>query len=346
MHKQHGSNEIRQDPINKEWVIYAPDRDRRPNDSALPRNPAPLRPYEPDCPFCAGNDAILDSPVLCETPAEGGAGAAWMVRVIPNKFPALRMDRPPHRHHQGLCLAMEAHGRQEVIIEHPCHNRDMADYSSREIAAVIETYRCRYNGLLEDPTIAMVCVFRNHGPSAGTSLIHPHSQVIATSTVTRSVRQREEQAQQYFDDMGSCIFCRLLDMELSSGKRVVARSSHFAAFVPYSARVPFEILIYPRRHSADFGAILPEEERELGCVLKSALARLSAKLKRPDYNLIVHSYTRDKAEEPHLHWYIQVLPRIMTRAGFEMGTGFSINPTFPEDNAAVLGFEEVGSTLC
>lgn len=331
------NSQIRLDPITKEWVIYATQRAGRPHDSSRQRTRPPLNPYEAACPFCPGNESILQTPVLCEVQATDPSGSLWSVRVVENKYPALRNDVAPKRIRKGLCISMDGYGRQEVIIEHARHDVDLPVYTPQEMGAVIEAYQLRYNELLRDPKVAMVSVFRNHGPWAGTSLLHPHSQVIAAPTVTRSVRQREEAAQHYFDEMGSCVFCDLVESELASGERLVAHSVNFVAFVPYAARVPFETVVVPSRHTADFGTISPEERQDLGLVLLSVIGRLAAKLNKPDYNLIVHSYTRYKAEEPHLHWYVQILPRTLTRAGFEMGTGFSINPSFPEEDAAVLG---------
>ncbi len=330
------NSQIRQDPITKEWVIYATERGNRPHDSIRDRSHPTLSPYEAGCPFCPGNELLLATPILCEVQASEAAVAPWSVRVVPNKYPALRSDITPIRVRNGLCLSMDGYGRQEIIIEHARHNVDIPAYTLAEMGAIIEAYQCRYNDLLQDPKVAMVSVFRNHGPWAGTSLLHPHSQVIATPTVTWSVRQREEQAQHYFDEMGTCVFCDLVETELASRERLVAHSRNFVAFVPFAARVPFETLIVPTRHAADFGTISAEERWDLGRILLSAIKRLAAKLEQPDYNLIVHSYTRYKASEPHLHWYVQILPRTLTRAGFEMGTGFSINPSFPEEDAAVL----------
>jgi len=66
------------------------------------------------------------------------------------------------------------------------------------------------------------------------------------------------------------------------------------------------------------------------------MRRLYEKLNDPDYNYIVISATHYKAGEPHLHWYLRIRPRLTTRAGFEIGSGISINPSLPEEDAQYL----------
>jgi len=106
--------------------------------------------------------------------------------------------------------------------------------------------------------------------------------------------------------------------------------------VPFAAEVPFEVWIVPRSHSADFSSITVEEKEGLAAVLRAVLRRLKERRGEPDYNYIINSAVRYKAEEPHLHWWLQIRPRLVTPAGFEIGSGIRINPTLPEDNAELL----------
>ena len=185
----------------------------------------------------------------------------------------------------------------------------------------------------------MVIIFRDHGLQAGTSLSHPHSQLVASGVVPQYIRWREEEAQRYFDEWGRCVYCDILAFETQEQQRIVVENNSFSAFIPFAAEVPFEIWIMPRKHQADFGFISDKEKLDLAGALQNVLARLNKKLCDPDYNYIINTCTQYKAGEPQLHWYLQIRPRLTTRAGFEIGSGISINPSIPEENAHFLNKE-------
>jgi UDPglucose--hexose-1-phosphate uridylyltransferase len=231
---------------------------------------------------------------------------------------------------------MGGYGHHEVIIDNPHHSRDIPHYTQDEYSQVIEMYHKRYKDFIIDPLVVMVTIFRNHGSRAGTSMAHPHSQIIGTPTVPRNVRLQEQFAQVYFDDYGTCAFCDLIKIEMTIKIRIIHHNRSFVAFVPYAASVPFEVWILPFRHTAVFGDIYEDEKEDMSLILKEVLHRMYIKLNDPDYNYIIHSFTRFKADEPHLHWFIRIIPRYLTPAGFELGSGFMVNPSIPEEDAELL----------
>lgn len=325
-------NEIRQNKITRQWVIYAPDRSERPKDfasSSQSRQPLPV--HDENCPFCAGNEHMLPEIIAENNDADG-----WQVRVVPNKYPVLRSDAGTDRHAQDFYLSMPGYGRHEVIIESPRHDLDIASMQTRAVRAVLEMYHQRYIDLMHAHGNMMAMIFRNHGPQAGTSLLHPHSQLVVTGIVPHYVRWREEQAQRYYDDWGRSVFEDILAFEQRDQQRVILENGSFVAFVPFAAEVPCEIWIMPRRQQADFGSISEDEKAELAIILRNVLARLHDRLGDPDYNYIINTAARYKAGEPHLRWYLQIRPRLTTRAGFEIGSGISVNPSLPEEDAALL----------
>ncbi len=326
--------EVRQNKVTGEWVVFAPTRRKRPSDfRSLDGKTEELPSYDPTCPFCPGNERQLAETLL--TLPEGN-GSEWRTKVVANKFPALDPEGDTRRRVQGIHLSMGGFGRHEVIIESPAHNRRIASLAPGDVELVIETYSRRYTDLMKQHETMMAIIFRNHGRRAGTSLIHPHSQIVVTGVVPRSVRRREEEAGRYFDNFGSCVFCDLLDQELKEGKRMVYENRTFAAFIPFAAEVPFEVWIVPRRHQADFGQISDEEKADLAHALHHVLGKLTDRLNDPDYNYVINTSARFRSDEPQLHWYLQILPRLTTRAGFEIGSGISINPSLPEADAEFL----------
>jgi UDPglucose--hexose-1-phosphate uridylyltransferase len=289
--------------------------------------------YDNTCPFCPGNEEMLSS-IIDEIKNRHLNG--WASRAILNKYPALSMNNMSGRNHDGMYLQMNGYGHHEVIIENPHHSKDIPQYSPDEYASVIELYHKRFNTLMNDSQIEMVTVFRNHGVNAGTSLSHPHSQIIGAPTVPRHIRMKEQMAQVYFDDNGTCIYCDLINSEVQTEQRLFNHNRSFVAFVPYAAKVPFEIWILPFRHTSVFGEITDIEKEDLSSILKNCISRLFYALNNPDYNYIIHSFTKFRIHERHLHWFVQIIPRLSTPAGFEMGSGFSINPSIPEEDAALL----------
>lgn len=328
------TSEIRQNKATKQWVIVAPSRGKRPlafkrQESKNQRLPA----VDKDCPFCPGNEKSLPS-IIMELP--GPEGSQWQTRVVPNKFPALTSDENNVRYRRGLYLAMPGYGRHEVIIESPVHNRRITQMTPKEVGIIIETYHRRYVTVMKQNWNLMTLIFRNHGRQAGTSLAHPHSQIIVTGMVPTYIRWREERAQYYFDESGRCVYCDILEQEAQERQRVISENETFLAFVPYAAEVPFEIWIMPTKHQACFSDLSDQEKPGLAAILQDCLARLQRKLNDPDYNYIINTAARYRAGEPQLHWYLQIRPRLTTQAGFEIGSGISINPSLPEEDAAFL----------
>lgn len=325
-------HEIRHNKASGDWVIFAPARGKRPQDFRQDQDSAPLPEHDPHCPFCPGNEEQLPGIVL----QMDGDPNGWNTRVVPNKFAALSRTADTRRYDVGMYTAMPGYGVHEVIIEHPQHNQDMATLPLDDVALVIETYHKRYTQLMQEHKNMLPLIFRNHGARAGTSLIHPHSQLIVTGFVPNHIRHREEEAQRYYDHYGRCVFCDILEFEQSAALRIVYENSSFVAFVPFAADVPFEVWILPKAHEADFGSITDPQKRDLAEALKTVLSRIHNKLNDPDYNYIINTSARYKADEPQLHWYVQIRPRLTTRAGFEIGSGISINPSIPEEDAQFL----------
>ncbi len=334
MAEKFDKHQVRKNKATNEWVIYAPSRSKRPIDFKQDRAESALLPEHDDtCPFCQGNENMLPGIIMVYPKNKQ---ELWSTRIVPNKFPALTPDGNTFRNKEGIYVTMDGHGRHEVIIEHPTHNQTIATMPQEDVNAVIETYHLRYSDLIKAHENMLTIIFRNHGKRAGTSLVHPHSQIIVTSFVPQYIRWREEEAQRYFDEWGRCVFCDILQFEIRYAKRIVAEKENMVAFIPYHAEVPFETWIIPKRHQADFGNVSDVEKTELAEMLREILFRLYDKLNDPDYNFIINTSAKYKAEEPQLHWYLQIRPRLTTQAGFEIGSGICINPSIPEKDAEFL----------
>jgi UDPglucose--hexose-1-phosphate uridylyltransferase len=333
MKPAHLKGEVRQDKVTKEWVIFAPGRGLRPHDFKNISIPKPERPsYVHTCPFCSGNESRLEA-ILFESASFENGG--WQTRVVPNLYPALTNEGNGTRKMDGIYLSMDGFGSHEVVIDSPLHNESIASMDAVHVRSLIDTYHARYNVHHQDQRNQLILIFRNSGPRAGASMEHPHSQIVSAGFIPRWIRWRNFEAQRYFDELGRCVYCDILAYEGECGKRVIFENGSFLSFIPYAAEVPFEVWILPKRHHPSFGQITDAEKTDLAAALHFVMRRLAEKLNDPDYNYIIYSSSR-YGIAPQLHWYLRVRPRLVTRAGFEIGSGMRINPSLPELDAAFL----------
>ena len=333
--------ELRKDPIMGRWVIIATERSKRPNDYNVPA----IEPIDPaKNPFAEGNEHLTPPEIFAfRDPRSKPNSPGWQVRVVPNKFPALRIEGDLEKEGQGMYDKMNGVGAHEVIIETPNPNLQLEEQPVEGVARVLEAYKVRMQDLLRDSRLRYILIFKNFGRQAGASLAHPHSQLIATPITPKHVKEKLGVAMQYYAFKDRCIFEDVLRQEIKEGTRLVYENAGFVAFCPFAARFPFEMTILPRRQSASFSDIHPDELHLLADVLKVALQKLSKALNQPQYNFIIHSAPARYVHHGYwttidqdFRWHIEILPRLTLIAGFETGTGFYINPTPPEDAAKYL----------
>jgi UDPglucose--hexose-1-phosphate uridylyltransferase len=325
---------LRFDPTTSDWVVFAPSRQLRPHEPPKPVVASSAVPVSPSgCPFCPGNEAFTPPEIYSVRSGEG----AWRVRVVPNKFPALRIEENPTRLHEDHVFHyMGGCGAHEVIVESPDHSLFLAQQPIEQIQLVLQTLQRRYRDLMGDPRFQSIVIFKNHGVDAGTSLAHPHWQLIATPVVPRWLRLKHFEATQYFDRTGECLYSTLTQSELEMGKRVVAKNEHFAAIMPYASHSPFETWIVPLMRQSSYMLASDDQLRALAAMLKDVLLKLYMALGNPAFNLTIDDVPRGDEDKEYFSWHIRILPRLTTPAGFELGSGMSINTVLPEDAAAFV----------
>jgi UDPglucose--hexose-1-phosphate uridylyltransferase len=324
--------ELRQNFSTKEWVIIATERARRPEELAMKRPPRTVADFLETCPFCPGNESKTP-PEILRIPADGDS---WQVRVVPNKFAALARDAQPVRTVHRTRRSIQGFGVHDVIIDTPGHCQTTALMPHEHLANVLRAYKVRYDVLSQDLRIAHMTIFKNHGVDAGTSLEHPHSQLIATPVISNQVRQRLHEALRHYDDFGECMFCQMIAEEIAEECRIVLKTDHFVATEVFASPAPFSTHIFPLRHMASFGDISEAEIADLAYVLRSVLAKLYYGLNDPDFNYTIRTVPSESAGVKYFHWYVSVIPRLTRVAGFELGSGMFINTVLPEAAAEFL----------
>lgn len=325
-------SELRYNMISGDWVIIASERAKRPADFIkVKQDNAELPQHQKDCPFCLGNEAASGEEIF-----RVGDEKSWRVRCIYNKFPALSPKQALSRQLGGIYNFITGFGFHEVIVEHPRHDLIIPLMPDEDAEEIIKTYKNRYAALGIQDGIEAVIIFKNQGPQAGASLMHPHSQIVATPIVPPDLRHRMEKAARHFDTTGKCLFCVTLEEELLQKKRIILETDNFVSFIPFAPAMPFLTWIFPRRHMAAFNEIDEAELKDLARHLKAVLGKLYYGLSNPDYNYTIRSAPVREKEMEYFHWYLAIVPRITNPAGFEMGSGIFINASIPEECAEFL----------
>jgi len=322
--------ELRKDPIIDNWVIISTERGRRPLDYKIKTE----EKKKDNCVFCEGNESKTPPEIFAfrkEGTMKNKPG--WKVRVVPNKYPALKMEwREAALERAGMFEKMEGLGVHEVIIETPYHYKDFDNLSTDNIVLILKTYRQRYLDLCGDKRIKYIF-----------SLEHPHSQLIATPIIPQKIKEELRGAKEYFDLNTRCIFCDYVKQEIKSKDRLIKETEKYVAISPFAARFPFETWILPKYHNARYEEASDNDILSLAGIMKEILFRIKKKLNNPPYNFIIHTAPPKGfsiRECPDLdkkyHWHIEIIPRLTKIAGFEWGTGFYINTTSPEEAARIL----------
>lgn len=321
--------EVRIDPLTGLKAIVAADRAKRPN-SSLGADPLP--PLDPaGDPFAEGHEHMTPPEIHALRPGGGPADSpGWLVRVVPNLYPALTPDaaEPERDALPDLFTAQPARGAHEVIVNAPQSVTTLAELPAAQLATAMDVWRERMRA---HAGAAYVHVIVNERREAGASLPHTHAQLYALDFVPAAVaRERERFAAHAARTTGGNLLADLVQEEVRRRERVVAIDDECVALAPYGSRLPYQLTIAPRRPRDRFEDDGPAGARLLHDVLGRLARRFGAS---PPLNLWVRTAPRGA---DHFCWRIDVMPRLTHLAGLELGTGLHLNIVAPEQAAAEL----------
>ena len=322
--------EVRVDPLTGLKTIVAADRATRPGGGL---SATPAEPIDPETdPFAEGHEDRTPPEVFALRPGGGPPDTpGWTVRVVPNLYPALDPDSPPPppEAKPDLFTATPARGAHEVVINAPDPVSSLADLEADQVAAAMDVWRARMRAHAERASYVHVIV--NERREAGASLPHTHAQVYALDFVPAQVARERERFGAYAQQtMGGNLLQDLVQEEVKLRRRIVAIDDEAVLMAPYGSRLPFQLMLVPRRPRARF-----EDDGPTGAaLLHDALRRLARRLGHsPPLNLWVRTAPRGADE---FCWRIDVVPRLTHLAGLELGTGVYLNIVAPEQAASEL----------
>ena len=321
--------ELRIDPLTGQRSIVAGDRAGRPG-GQLSAEPAPALDPEGD-PFADGNEDRTPPELYAVRPNGGPPDSpGWVVRVVPNLYPALSdaAEPPPSDPNPDLFWSGPARGHHEVIVNAPDPVVSLSDLTADQVATAMEVWRERMRVHADASYVHLII---NERREAGASLPHTHAQLYALEFVPAAVaRERERFGEYATRTMGGNLLGDLVQEEVRRRERIVAIDDEAVAMAAFAGRVPFHVMIAPRVPRIRF-----EEDGPLAAsLLHDTLGRLARLLgASPPANLWVRTAPRD-AE--HFCWRIDILPRLTHLAGLELGAGVNLNIVPPEQAATQL----------
>ena len=290
------------DELTGDRVILAPARALRPDTFRVHADPLPKTVAT--CPFCRDNEADTPPEV-----ARLGAGdpdtPGWTLRVVPNKYPLV-----------GDGVA----GAHEVVIFSPAHDADFGALSESEAADVMVALRDRARFHL-DRGCVYAQAFINQGKAAGASIEHPHAQLVALDFVPPRARVR-------LDRFSVAAFADDRKYRIDDDQGPVA------IWCPPASPTPFTLRLALLDGGGRFDQTDDGDARAAGIALRRAIASIRATIGAVAYNAVIETAPRDHAAE--FRWWIDVVPRLTVAAGFEIGTGLTVNTVAPPDAAEML----------
>ena len=325
--------EFRRDLVSGDWVLISskiktkPVFFTKPNIKPLPKSKCPF-----EDPKRSGNENVL-----LWLPKRGKNDFdEWWIQVLPNKYPVIesgKICQPVFK--KGVLEFTPGNGFQELVVTRD-HGRPLGLLRKDELSLIIEVYTIRYHALKAEPCIEYILILHNSGSRAGATVPHPHSQIFAIPIIPPDVARSLSGSRAYFHKHRRCVHCDVLRSELRQKERVIYQNRSFVIFAPYAPKAAYEVRIFPKEHEARFEVIDPRQKENLAEALQFIFSRIYKVLKNPDYNFFIHTAPPKDAHARHYHWHMEIVPRIATWGGLELGAGIEVVKVAPEETARIL----------
>jgi UDPglucose--hexose-1-phosphate uridylyltransferase len=326
--------EFRRDIITDEWVLIAAERAKRPKNFKEEKIDIETK-INIVCPFDSGNEHMTP-PEILRISSSGkivDSRSPWQIRVVPNKFPALRLDSALSTKKIGIYDVMNGFGLHEVVINSPEHLLNLNQLSEFNIRLIIETYVRRLREIKKDLRINSVVIMLNQGKDAGASLEHTHSQIFAIPFISPVLEKELHGIKRYYKNNKCCAVCDILNFEIEDCKRKVFENKDFLIIEPFASRGPFETWIIPKKHNSNFENISDEEIKLFAECLKVLVDFFHYELNDASFNYYIHTGPLNTDTNYHYHWHFELMPKLSMKAGFEIATSIDINIAIPEYTA-------------
>lgn len=309
--------ELRYNPLTDEWVMVSASRQSRPT---LPEDVCPLCPEGPE------------------------ALGKYDLVSFENRFPALKKDAPEVSNESALFKKRASRGVCEVVVYTMEHNASLPKMKVDQLHKLVKMWKDRTLSLSKLDFVRYVFIFENRGREVGATLDHPHGQIYAFPFIPKRIQVKVEALEKGFNESGRCVICSVVEEEMRTGKRIVTQNDSFIAVVPFYARFPYEVHVYPKRHIDSIVKLDEAEERNLASILKDVTSRYDSLFQQAfPYMMMFFQAPVNWRDLSHaFHFHVEFAPpkrdarRMKWMASVETGTWAFVNPKLPEDAAKEL----------
>lgn len=311
--------ELKIDFMNKDIIIFAEDRLKRPIDKCDKyTNKNIEQGYKDTCPFCLGNEDICDKETF-RIESENG----WLVKSIHNKYPIIDNKSD------------DVYGLHEVMVDTSRHDGNFYNMTEREFINLIMMYKNRSYELKNKKNVEYVSIFKNYLREAGASLDHPHSQIITLPFIPPEIKNELSIAEEYFKINNKCLYDDIIKQEINLNERVIYNGEKFIAIVPFATKYTGEIRIIFKDKIA-FDEISQCSINELAKLFEQLFKKIYQIEGNMPFNILVHTYPTNIDCKKIFNSHIHIIPRKYSFGGFELGTGVYVSSRKPEEIANKL----------
>jgi UDPglucose--hexose-1-phosphate uridylyltransferase len=309
----------RYNPLSDSWVLCSPHRAKRPWLGQEEKTITNSVKYDPKCYLCPGNTRIGGelNPDYKQT------------FVFSNDFPAIKIDQPDYDG-QGLISshpkmqekmnrlfkAEGVKGIARVICFSPKHNLTMAEMTQQEILHIVKEWIFQTIDIRKLDFVNYVQLFENKGAVMGCSNPHPHGQIWATSNIPQEPARELQSLTKYKKENGTCLLCDLVEVEMSSGERIVFQNETWICIVPFWAVWPFETLLLPKSHLSSIDMLSEQQQLDLAHILGVITCKYDNLFETSfPYSMGIHGApSHDDLDDHPMHLHIHFYPPLLRSA--------------------------------
>ncbi|MHA1836143.1 MAG: galactose-1-phosphate uridylyltransferase [Candidatus Odinarchaeia archaeon] len=326
--------QIRQDYITDNKVIIAQIRAKRPRGK-----PEKMVSKEGEfCPFCPENQSKLapakaayfinkENQLASQPESDDQKVENWIIKVLDNLYPVFTQEEKKIENTNKYTTEYSAYGIHEVIIDSPLHNDFFHNMKSDKVINLFKVYRDRFEILSKLDKINYVSISKNHGPSSGGTLLHPHSQIIASTFLPERIQVELDNIKKN----GSCSYEEIINIEKNSLRFIIENKSTIA-FCPFASITPYEVWVFPKAHVNNLTKLNDKDFEILALTVRDITRAISNIVDQPSYNLVFNQTIK----EEEYHMYIRIIPRFYYETGFEINLGMPVNEVAPETAASEI----------
>lgn len=295
-----------------------------------------------ECPFCPGMEHCTPIELYIK---KNSGGKEWGRRVIPNKYPVVKVEEPLSKSQEGPYSRVGGTGAHEIIIESREHFLKLSGHSKMILYDTFDIFKTRVAELRKDVRLKYFSLFKNYGYSGGATLLHPHSQILGMPFVPNSAFEMFNKQKLYHMQHDRCMICDVIKYEIETDERIIGKNEDFVAVIPYASEYPFEVHIYPVQHHSDFFD-KSTNLLNLADIVHNVFHMLEKNLNNPPLNMGLYIAPTDghipfygdfNVNDGFFHWHLEIIPRLNRVGGVEVINNMMINPVLPEKAAKVIG---------